>query len=97
MGASPSGPATSEGEAPRSKGRAPMTADSGDSVPETVKRKTGDSEQGESEDPKDKKSKTGNEEERGAKRSIEDWDEYAKRRKTGAEARAEESKNPGKT
>ena len=32
-----------------------MTADSGDSVPETAKRKIGDGEQGESDDPKEKR------------------------------------------
>ena len=45
-GASSSGPATSEEEVPRSRGGVPMAADSGDSVPEIVKRKIGDSEQG---------------------------------------------------
>ncbi len=39
---------------------------------ENAKRKFGDSEQGEREDPRDKKNKTGEEEERGSKRSTED-------------------------
>ncbi len=47
--------------------------DSGDSVQETVKRKIGDSEQGEGGDSKDKKNKTGKQKERGAKRSSDDW------------------------
>ncbi len=47
-GASSSGPATSAEEAPRSRGLFPMAVDSGDSVPEIVKRKIGDSELGES-------------------------------------------------
>ena len=54
---------------------------------ETVRR--------ESEDPRDKKNKTGKEEEKGAKRSIGEWDEFAKKIKIRAEERAEESKNPG--
>ncbi len=61
-GASSSGPATTEREAPRSKGGVPMAADSGDRFPETVKRKLGDPEPRESEDSKDKKNKTGKEE-----------------------------------
>ncbi len=61
----------------------------------TVKKKIGDSEPRESEDSKDKKNKTGKEEERGAKRSVEDWEESAERLKTGAEAGAGESENPG--
>ena len=44
---------------------------------------------------RDKKNKTGNEEERGAKRSIDEWEELAKRLKSSAEVRAEESKKPG--
>ena len=63
-GASSSGPAASEGEAPRSKGGVPTTADSGDKVPETVKRKIGDSDAGVVEDAKDKNRMTGEEEER---------------------------------
>ncbi len=47
-----------------------MSADSGDSVPETVKRNIGDSEQGESEESKDNKNKTGKDEEKGTKRSM---------------------------
>ncbi len=42
--ASSSGPATAEKEVPRSRRGAPMARDSGDSVPETAKRKIGDSE-----------------------------------------------------
>ncbi len=60
--ASSGGPATAEGEGPRIRGGVPMAMDSGDSVPETAKRKIGDSEPGESEDSTDKKSKTGQEE-----------------------------------
>ena len=93
--ASSSGPAPSRGEAPRSSGGVPMAADSGDGVAETVKRKIGDSEPGEGEDSKDKKNITGKEEEKGAKRSMDEWEEFAKKMKTGAEARAEESKRPG--
>ncbi len=48
-GASPSGPAAAEREAPKNKGGVPATADSGDNVPETVKRKIGDSEPRENE------------------------------------------------
>ena len=72
-----------------------MATDSGDSRQEAAKRKIGDSEQGESEELKDKNNKTGNEEERGAKRSIDEWEELAKRLKSSAEVRAEESKKPG--
>ena len=59
---------------------------------EVHKRKAGDVAE---EDMKDKKSKTGKEEERGAKRSVDEWEEYAKRLKTNADERAEGSKNPG--
>ncbi len=55
---------------------------------ETVSRET--------EESKDKKSETGKEKETGTKRRIEDWGEHTKRLKTRAEARAGESKNPGK-
>ena len=72
-----------------------MAMDSGDGVQETAKRKVGDSEPGEGEDSRDKKNRTGKEEERGARRSVDDWEELAKRLKTSAEARAEESKNSG--
>ncbi len=75
--ASSSGPATPEREVPRSRGGVPMSADSGDSVPETAKRNIGDSGQGESEESKEKKNKTGKEEEKGIKISVDDWDEYA--------------------
>ena len=44
---------------------------------------------------KDNKSKTRKEEERGAKRSVDEWEEFAKRLRTGAQERTEESKNPG--
>ncbi len=47
--ASSSGPAAPEEEAPKSRGGSPMAADLGDSVPETAKRRIGDSEQGERE------------------------------------------------
>ncbi len=57
--ASSSGPAAPEGEIPRSRGGVPMFADSGDSVPEMAKRKIGDSGQGESEEMKENKNKTG--------------------------------------
>ncbi len=55
-GASSSEPAPSEREAPRSRRGVPMAADSGDSVPETVKTKIGDSEPEEGGESKDKKS-----------------------------------------
>ena len=58
-----------------------------------VKRKAGEVEQ--DEEMKDKKNKTGKEEERGAKRSVDEWEEYAKRLKTSADERADGSKNPG--
>ena len=93
--AASSGPAPAEEQVPRSRGGVPMATDSGDSRQEAAKRKVGDSEQGESEESRDKKNKTGNEEERGAKRSIDEWEELAKRLKSSAEARAEESKMPG--
>ena len=60
-----------------------------------VKRKAGDVGQEAEEDMKDKKNKTGKEEERGAKRSVDEWEEYAKRLKTRADERVEGSKNPG--
>ena len=66
-----------------------MAMDSGDSVQETVKRKAEDGEQEVGEDLKDKKNKTGKEEERGAKRSVDDWEEFAKILKTNAEERVE--------
>ncbi len=44
---------------------------------------------------KDKKNRTEKEEERGAKRSFDDWEEFAKRLKTNAEERVEGSKNSG--
>ena len=72
-----------------------MAMDSGDSVQETVKRKAEDGEREVGEELKDKKNKTRKEEGRGAKRSVDEWEELAKRLKTGAEARAEESKNLG--
>ncbi len=72
-----------------------MAMDSGDRVQEIVKRKIGDSEPEEGEDSRDKKNKTGKEEERGAKRSTDEWEELAKRLRTRAEARAEDSKKPG--
>ncbi len=59
---SSSGPAAPQGGGPRSRGGVPMSADSGDSMPETVKRKIGDSEQGYSEESKGKKNTTGKEE-----------------------------------
>ena len=47
-----------------------MATDAGDVVPETVKRKAEDGEREVGEETKDKKNKTGKEEERGAKRSV---------------------------
>jgi hypothetical protein len=44
-----------------------------------VKRKAGDVGRVADEDMKDKKNKTGKEEERGAQRSVGEWEEYAKR------------------
>ncbi len=88
------GPAVSQEEALRSRGGNPLSADLGRSVLETVERKIGDSDQGDIES-KDKKNKTGKEEDKGTKRTVEDWDEHAKRLKVRAEARAEASKNPG--
>ncbi len=88
-GASSSRPETSEEEVPSSRGGVPMAADAGDSVPEIAKRKIGDSELGESEDPKDNKYQDRN----GG--SIEEWEEFAKTMKIRAEERVEESKNPG--
>ncbi len=84
--ASSGGQAASTGEVPRSRGGVPI---GGDSATEATKRKNGDSEPGEGEDPKNKKSKTGKEEDRGATRGTEDWGEYAKRIRMGAEERAE--------
>jgi hypothetical protein len=82
--ASSSGPALAQGAVPRSRGRVPMATDSGDSAQETVKRKAEDVEQ--EAGMKDKKNKTGKEEERGAKRSVvDDWEDFAKRLKTNAE------------
>ena len=59
------------------------------------KRKAEDVEQRVGEDTRDKKNKTGKEEERGAKRSVDEWEDFAKRLKTSAEERAAGSKNPG--
>ncbi len=61
VGASSCGPATSGGEAPRSRGGAPIAPESGDSVPGVAKTKIEDSAQGESKDQKEKKNKTGEE------------------------------------
>ena len=72
-----------------------MATDSGVGVHENEKRKAGDAGQEVGEDMKDKKNKTGKEEERGAKRSVNEWEEFAKRLKTNADERAEGSKNPG--
>ncbi len=69
-----------------------MAADSGDSVPKTVKIKVDDSEPEEGEDSKNKK-KTGKEENKGANRSIESGRRSPKQ--IGSEAGAEKSKNPG--
>ncbi len=52
-----------------------MATDSGDGVQETVKRKAEDAEREAGEDMEDKRNKTGKEEERGAKRSVDDWEE----------------------
>jgi hypothetical protein len=93
--ASSSGPAVAREAVPRSKGVVPMAMDSGDSVQETVKRKAEDGEREVGDELKDKKNKTRREEERGAKRSVDEWEDLAKRLKTGAEAKAEESKKPG--
>ena len=93
--ASSSGPAVAQGAVPRSRGGVPMAMDSGNSAQETVKRKAEDVEQEVGEDLKDTKSTTWNEEERGAMRSVDDWEEFAKILKTNAEERVEESKNPG--
>ncbi len=46
--------------------------------PEVAKRRIGDGEPGESEDPRDKQSKTGKEEERGTNRSVGECEEFAK-------------------
>ena len=46
---------------------------------------------------KDKKNKTGKEEERGATISVGEWEEFAKRLKTNAEERAEGSRRARKT
>ncbi len=81
--ASSGGPAAPTGEVPRSKVGVPIQ---GDTTTDATKRKSGDSEPGESEDPKDNKIETGNEEERGTQRSIEDLGEHAKRRKIAADA-----------
>ena len=75
--ASSSGPAPAEETVPRSRGGVPMATDSGDSVQETVKRKAEDGEREVGEELKDKKNRTGKEEERGAKRSVDDWAEFA--------------------
>ena len=93
--ASSSGQATAQENGPRSRGGVPMATDSGVGVHEIVKRKAGDVGQEVGEDMKDKKNKTGEEEERGAKRSVNEWEEFAKRLKTNADERAEGSKNPG--
>ena len=69
--ASSSGPAAAQETVPRRRGGVPMATDSGDSMRETVKRKAEDDEQGAGEDLKDKKNKTGDEEVRGAKRSVD--------------------------
>ena len=53
--------------------------DSGDSMQETVKRKAEDEEREVGEELKDKKNKTGTEDERGAKRSIGEWEEFVKK------------------
>ncbi len=47
-----------------------------------------------SEHQKDEKNKTGKEDKKGAKRSLGEWEEFAKRIKIRAEERAEESMNP---
>ena len=60
---------------------------------EVHKRKAGDVAE---EDMKDKKNKTGKEEERGAKRSVDEWEEYAKRQKTSADEREKEARNQEK-
>ena len=44
---------------------------------------------------RDKKNKVEKEEERGAKRSVDEWEDFAKRLRTSAEERAAGSKNPG--
>ena len=59
--ASSSGPEVAKEAVPRSRGGVPMALDSGDSLQETVKRKSGDGEHEESEDMREKKSKTGKE------------------------------------
>ena len=63
--ASSSGPAAAKETVPRSRGGDPMATDSGDSVQETVKRKAEDGEREVGEELKDKKNKTGKEEQRG--------------------------------
>ncbi len=75
-GASSSGRATSEEEALRSVGGAPIAAESGDSVPGVARRKIGDSTQRESEEQRGKNNKRA---------------EFAKRAEAKAEERAEES------
>ena len=82
--ASSSGPAVEQEAVPRSRGGVPMAMDSGDSVQETVKRKAEDGEREVGEELRDKKNKTGKEEERGAKRSVDDWEEFPQRLKTKA-------------
>ena len=57
LSASSSGPAVAQETVPRSRGGVPMSADSGDSVPETVKRNIRDSEQGESKNQKTRKTR----------------------------------------
>ncbi len=74
-GASSSGPAPAQERVPRSRGAVPMATES-EIHGEAHKRKAGDVAE---EDMKDKKNKTGKEEERGAKRSVNEWEEYAKR------------------
>ena len=76
---SSSGPATAQEIVSRSRGGVPMAKDSGDVVPETVKRKAEDGEREVAEEAKEKKNKTGKEEERRAKRSVEDWEEFARK------------------
>ncbi len=78
-------PVSGQESLPRIRGGVPIATNSGASV-ENVKRKAGVSVQADAkrkdgevgqeaeQDMRDKKSKTGKEEERGAKRSIDDWE-----------------------
>jgi hypothetical protein len=93
--ASSSGPDVEGEPVHRSRGGGPMATDSGDSVPETAKKKLRTASRERKRGLEGYENKIGKEGERGAKTSSDDWEELAKRLKTSAEARAEESNNPG--